>query len=130
MNSMMSPAFMKKFTKILIVDDDSVLRKALADKIKERGYTALEAGTANDANVLIANEKPDALVLDLILPAKDGISYLEELRASGFTEPVVVLSNLAGSDELRNDATRLGASFYNKSSFTLDEIVTAVENTL
>lgn len=127
---MKMPSFLKRFSKILIIEDDVVLRRALADKFKERGYGALEASAANEVGVLLASEKPAAIVLDLILPMKDGISLLEELRADGFTQPVVIMSNLAGSEDLRNDATRLGATFYNKSSVTLDEVVAAVEEQL
>ncbi len=79
---------------------------------------------------VIGVEKPDALVLDLILPIKDGISLLEELRATGYTLPVVILSNLLGSADLRADAERLDAVFYNKSATSLDTIVSKVEERL
>jgi DNA-binding response OmpR family regulator len=69
-------------------------------------------------------------VLDLILPVEDGISLLQELRNSDCDVPVVILSNLLGSDDLRTDATRLDAEFFNKSSTSLDEIVAIVEKKL
>lgn len=123
-------SFFKRFAKVLIVEDDVTLRRALAEKFKEKGYGVLEASAATEVRALLATEKPDAIVLDLILPMKDGISLLEELRSDGFSQPVVIMSNLLGSEDLRADATRLGASFYNKSSVTLDEIVTDVEKKL
>lgn len=124
------PSLFKRFAKVLIVEDDVSLRTALADKFKEKGYGVLEASSANEVRTLLASEQPRALILDLILPVKDGISLLEELRQVGFNQPVVIISNLLGSQDLRADATRLGAVFYNKSSVTLDEIVKAVEERL
>ena len=122
--------FIKHFRKILIIEDDAVLRSALADKFREKGYVVLEASAAQEVLNIVANEKPNALVLDLILPMKDGISLLEELRNSGYTMPVVILSNLLGSEYLRADASRLDSEFYNKSSTSLDEVVNAIEKKL
>lgn len=122
--------FIKHFRKILIVEDDAVLRGSLAEKFRDRGYVVLEASAAQEVLNIVATEKPHALVLDLILPMKDGISLLEELRNSGYTMPVVILSNLLGSEDLRADATRLDAEFYNKSSTSLDEVVNAIEKKL
>lgn len=112
--------------KILIVEDDATLRRTLADKFKTAGFRVLEAGDAQQVLVMMSVERPDALVLDLILPIKDGLSLLSELRGTGYTQPVVILTNLLGSEDLRADATRLDAIFFNKSSTTLDEIVEAV----
>lgn len=122
--------FIRHFRKILVVEDDVVLRAALAEKFKERGYTVLEASAAQEVNTIVATEKIDAVVLDLILPIEDGISLLEELRNTGHTFPVVILSNLLGSEDLRADAARLDAEFYNKSSTFLDEIVRVIEKKL
>lgn len=119
--------FIRHFRKILIVEDDAVLRKALAEKFKEKGYTVLEASAAQEVLSIAEKEKPHAMILDLILPVEDGISLLEELRSSGHTLPVVILSNLLGSEDLRGDAERLDAEFYNKSATSLDEIVKVTE---
>ena len=103
---------------------------ALVEKFKMKGYKVLEASVAQEVLTLIDIEKPSAMVLDLILPVQDGVSLLEEVRKQGYSFPVVILSNLLGSDNLRNDASRLNAEFYNKSSTSLDEVVTAVETKL
>jgi DNA-binding response OmpR family regulator len=116
--------------KILIIEDDVVLRSALADKFQAGGMATLQAGDAHEVLALMSTENPDALVLDLILPLKDGISLLEELRQAGYDLPVVILSNLLGSEDLRADATRLDAKFYNKSDTSLDVIVEAVREKL
>ncbi len=115
---------------VLLVEDDATLRRSLRDKFEEQGFKVFEAGDAHDVLVLIGNEAPSAIVLDLILPLKDGISLLEELRTSGHMMPVIILSNLLGSESLRGDAERLDASFYNKSSTSLETIVEAVKEKL
>ncbi len=120
----------KRFKKILIVEDDVVLRNSLADKFKGKGYRVLEASAAQEVLSIVGTEKPNAIVLDLILPMEDGITLLEELRGSGHTMPVVILTNLLGSEDLRSDAARLDAEFYNKSSVQLDDIVSKIESKL
>lgn len=122
--------FLKHFRKILIVEDDAILRNSLAEKFREKGYKTLEASAAQEVLLLVGKEKPNAMVLDLILPVEDGISLLEELRNTGHTFPVVILSNLLGSEDLRADAKKLDAEFFNKSSTSLDEIVGIVEKKL
>jgi DNA-binding response OmpR family regulator len=109
--------------KVLIIEDDVVLRRALRDELVSSEYVVLEAGDAQEVLTVVEKEVPDAIVLDLILPLKDGITLLEELRVSGYGMPVIILSNLLGSGDLRLDADRLGASFFNKSSSSLTEIV-------
>jgi DNA-binding response OmpR family regulator len=120
----------KRFKKILIIEDDVVLRNSLADKFKDKGYRVLEASAAQEVLSIVGMKKPNAIVLDLILPMEDGITLLEELRGSGYTMPVVILTNLLGSEDLRSDAARLDAEFYNKSSVQLDDIVSKIESKL
>jgi len=122
--------FIRHFRKILIVEDDAVLRASLAEKFSDKGYKVLEASAAQEVLALIARDEPNAIILDLILPVKDGISLLEELRGTGYSMPVIILSNLLGSEDLRADAERLDAAFYNKSSTSLETIVEAVEKRL
>jgi two-component system, OmpR family, response regulator PrrA len=111
---------------VLLVEDDAVLRAALEEEFLRHDWRVLQTGDAGETSRLITEEKPDAVVLDLILPAQDGVSLLEEMRAAGHTFPVVILSNLAGSDTVRADAERLDAAFFNKSSVMLEDVVKEV----
>jgi DNA-binding response OmpR family regulator len=119
--------FMGKKKKVLIVEDDGVLRSALEDKFTGEGFEVFGVGDAKDVLSLIAQNAPDVIVLDLILPLRDGISILEDIRGEGHTLPVLILSNLLGSESLRADAERLDAKFFNKSSTSLDAIVQSVK---
>jgi DNA-binding response OmpR family regulator len=118
--------FKKKKT-VLLVEDDSVLRTALKDEFEQKGWFVVEASGADGVPKVLQENKLDVVVLDLILPSKDGVSLLEEMRASGHTFAVIILSNLAGSDNLRHDAERLDAVFLNKSSVMLSDVVKTAE---
>ncbi len=120
----------KKERKVLVVEDDVRLRESLRDVFEAKGYVVTEAGDATTVLASIGKSVPDVMVLDLILPAKDGITLLEEMRNEGYSFPVVILSNLLGSDSLREDAERLGAVFYNKSSTSLEDIAGAVSKVI
>jgi len=113
--------------KVLIVEDDAQLRASLATSFEQSGFKVFQAGDAKEVGMIVASEQIDALVLDLILPLQDGISLLEELRNEAHTMPVIILSNLLGSENLRADAERLDAVFYNKSATSLEQIVQAVQ---
>lgn len=113
--------------KVLIVEDDVQLRASLATSFEKSGFKVFQAGDAKEVGMIVSSEQIDALVLDLILPLQDGISLLEELRNEGHAMPVVILSNLLGSENLRDDAERLDAVFYNKSATSLEQIVQAIQ---
>jgi len=115
---------------VLLIEDDAVLRTALKDEFESSDWAVLATGNVDEIPQLLTTGKPDAVVLDLILPAQDGVSLLEEMRSAGHTFPVIILSNLAGSDSLRADAERLDAGFFNKSSVMLADVVNALAEKL
>ncbi len=117
----------KKEKKVLIIEDDIVLRSALAEKCKEEKWEVVALGDTQTLQAVLEKEKPAALILDLLLPQDDGMTVLEKLRASGNTIPVIVLSNLLGSENLLIDIERLGAVFFNKTAVMLEDVVRALE---
>lgn len=112
---------------VLIVEDDVRLRASLREQCETAGYAVHEAGDAGSVLPLLAKQVPDIMILDLILPLQDGVTLLEEVRKAGYDFPVLILSNLLGSDDLREDAERLGAAFFNKSSVSLDDILKEIK---
>ena len=120
------PSFFRRKRSVLIVEDDGMLRATMRERFEREGYAVYEAVGAQDALNLLAEKHPSVLILDLILPVKDGITLLEEVRSLGHDLPVMILSNLLGSEGLRGDAARLGAVYYNKSSTPIDTIVAEV----
>jgi len=117
----------KKKKHVLIVEDDVRLRASVREQCEAHGFVVHEASDASAVLPLLVKQVPDIMILDLILPLKDGVTLLEEVRKEGYEFPVLILSNLLGSDDLRQDAERLGAAFFNKSSISLDEIVKEIK---
>ena len=99
--------------KILFVEDESALQKALSEILAEEGYQAIQALDGEDGLRLAKSELPELILLDLILPKKDGFSVLEELKKDSATKdiPVLILSNLDRAEDIER-ATSLGAKSY------------------
>ena len=81
--------------KILIIEDDSSLRNVLQDKIKHEGFSVFTANDGQEGLETAIKEKPDCILLDVIMPKMSGIQMLKKLRehAWGKTVPVLLLSN-------------------------------------
>ncbi|MEK7584196.1 MAG: response regulator [Patescibacteria group bacterium] len=115
--------------KILFIDDDSFLRKVYEAELRERGYEVHLAVDGDDGLEKVASLQPDLIILDLIMPNKSGFEVLSELGRYEETRPipVIVLSNLAQSDDQQR-ALDLGAVDYLvKDNTTLDVINEKIE---
>ncbi len=115
--------------KIIIVEDETVLQKAMSIELLSAGYQALTASNGEAGLELIKQEKPDLVLLDLMLPKLNGFEVLAKLKADEGTKniPVVILSNL-GQDEDKKKGLALGAvDYYIKASTDLSEITKKVE---
>lgn len=115
--------------KILIIEDDEFLRKLIARKLKSENFEVVEAADGEEGISKIKQEKPNLVLLDLILPGIDGFEILERKRADPEIEkiPVIILSNLGQREEIER-GLRLGAiDFLVKANFTPAEIVEKVK---
>lgn len=120
---------------ILIVEDETSLRNALRDKLTREGFTILEAKNGEKGMEVALRERPDLILLDLIMPKMDGMTMLRKLRAEnkwGKHVPVIILTNLTSADEQRNrDITELEPSYYFvKADLTLEDVVAKVRERL
>lgn len=123
------PAILKK---ILVVEDDKFLRELISKKLSNEGFSIVEAIDGEDGVKKIKEEKPDLILLDLILPNIDGFEVLAKAKADPSTSgiPVVILSNL-GQDEEVQRGLKLGAVDYLiKAYFTPAEIIEKVKAVL
>jgi DNA-binding response OmpR family regulator len=119
-------------TKIVVADDDRMFRKAAETTLRRQGYTVATASDGEEALQLIRSERPDIIVLDLIMPKLQGFDDLQVLKQDSVTAviPVIVLSSLTQEQD-KQEALDLGASaYFNKATFSLGELVKQVENTL
>src|SRR6266403_1780049 len=113
---------------ILIVDDEPAARYGLRRALESK-YRIAEADSAEAARDALLTEKPDLVLLDVVLPGQDGLSFLKMLRDQGSTMPVVMVSAL-DTAKTAVDALRLGAADYLVKGFELDELRQRVANLL
>jgi DNA-binding response OmpR family regulator len=118
--------------KIVVADDDRMFRKAAETTLRRQGYAVTTASDGEEALQLIRAERPDIIVLDLIMPKLQGFDVLQVLKQDSLTAaiPVIVLSSLTQEQD-KQEALDLGAvAYFNKTTFSLSELVKQIENTL
>jgi DNA-binding response OmpR family regulator len=118
--------------KILFIEDESALQKTLGEILKQEGYEVIPALDGEVGFRLVKEEKPDLILLDLILPKINGIEVLKMLKETAETKaiPVIVLTNLGEIKDV-NKAVELGATTYLvKAQYTLEEVVEKIKKVL
>ncbi len=118
--------------KILIIEDDKFLRELIAQKLIKEGYDISEAIDGEEGVKKIKEEKPDLILLDLILPGIDGFEVLSKVREDPdmVKIPVIILSNLGQKEDVER-GLKLGAVDYLiKAHFTPGEIIEKIKNVL
>ncbi|MFI5348913.1 MAG: response regulator transcription factor [Elusimicrobiota bacterium] len=111
--------------RILIVEDEKDLVRLIRRKLERCGYRVLSAGDAESALNLAREASPALILLDVVLPAMDGLTFLRQLRKESRI-PVVLLSGRA-SDVDRILGLKAGADDYIVKPFSLDELVARIE---
>ena len=116
---------------VLVVEDDPDLGDTIVTFLKEEGLEAKLARDGDQAMRMVDQLSPSAMILDLMMPRRDGFSVLRELRADGRIAnlPVIVVTAIFGLSE-RLYATELGAADYVTKPFELDELLERVRNVL
>ena len=116
-------------SRILIVDDDTSTLASLSRAFRLAGYEAVVCDNATRALSLLRNERFDLVFSDVVMPGKDGLSMLAELRELGVTTPVVMISGQATVD-MAVRATRLGAVDFLEKPISADKLILTVQNAL
>jgi two-component system, OmpR family, KDP operon response regulator KdpE len=111
-------------TKILVVDDEPQIVRALVTNLKVRGYEVEAAGTGEEAVALAATSPPDLLILDLGLPGISGIEVIEAVRAWSAV-PILVLS-VRDAERAKVEALDAGADDYVTKPFGIEELLARV----
>ena len=118
-----------KAYKVLIVEDELNLQKAIGDKIQREGWQSLVASNGEEGLRMAMTEKPDIVLLDIIMPIMDGMTMLKELRKVSKV-PVLILTNLYDEKKLI-EAFRGGSFDYLvKSNYSLNEVVEKIKEAL
>jgi len=116
---------------ILFIEDESALQKTFGDLLTQEGYEMISA-LDGETGLKLAKEKPDLILLDLILPKIHGLDVLKRLKEDKETKeiPVVVLTNVEGLPEI-DKAIELGATTYLvKAQYSLEEVVEKIKKAL
>ena len=111
--------------KILVVEDEKKLAGFIRKGLEEHGFTVTTSHDGNEAFTLACTETFDLIVLDIMLPGRDGLSVLRQLRAQGNRTPVLLLSARGQVDE-RVAGLDAGAEDYLPKPFVLAELVARV----
>ena len=121
--------------KILVIEDEVPVLRALNDKFTLEGFRMLEAMDGSAWLKVALEEKPDVILLDILMPIMDGLTMLKKLRAEntyGKTVLVIMLTNLsADREEVMRTVAETEPSYYLvKPNFTLSQIVAKVKELL
>ncbi len=117
---------------ILFIEDEPAFQKAVGQFLENEGYQTKSALDGEIGLALAKKFKPDLILLDLILPKKDGFEVLKELKQDAATKniPVIILTNLEGGTDVEK-ALSLGATTYLvKANYELEEVAKKIKGIL
>lgn len=115
--------------RILVVEDDPAIREGVAEALRSEDYAVLEAATGDDGLRAAEGAAYDLLLLDLILPGRDGFSILREVRKTRPAIPIIILT-AHGDEKDRVRGLKMGADDYVVKPFGVDELLARVEAVL
>lgn len=115
--------------KILIVEDEDIVARMYEKALSVSGFQVVVNTNAGAALETTKKEKPDLVLLDIMMPGVDGIQILEKLKADSATKgiPVVILTNLSGKGDRDYSIKKGAADFWVKSDYKSSEIVKKVK---
>jgi DNA-binding response OmpR family regulator len=123
---------MEKKKKIVIIEDEVILRETLQDFLAKEDFDVMSAADGWSGVELVIRKIPDLVLLDIILPKKNGYEVITELRENQFTKniPIILLTNLGSINDIEK-ALALGATTYLvKADYQMKEIVEKIKGVL
>jgi DNA-binding response OmpR family regulator len=114
---------------VLTIEDDPAIRRGIVDALRYAGYSPIEASSGDEGLRLATSRDYDLLLLDLVLPGRDGLEILREVRAVRPTQPVIILT-ARGEEDDRVSGLCLGADDYVVKPFSVKELLARVEAVL
>ena len=121
----------KEKLRLLIVDDEEASRYGMRRALTTFGYSVSEAESAEAARILIKQQEPDLMLLDVNLPGISGLDFLRELEASNPSngnQPLVIIITAHGSERMAVEAVKSGAYDYLSKPFELDDLRLVIKN--
>ena len=108
-------------TTVLVVDDEPQIRRALATNLKARDYDVLQAATGEEALRLVAERRPDVVILDIGLPGMDGIEVVHGIR--GWSDVPIIMLSVRRDESDKVEALDAGADDYLTKPFGMGELL-------
>ncbi len=105
--------------KILIVDDEEVIRMLYGEELEEEGYEVITAGSGHGLMEMIERDKPDLVILDIKMAEHDGLDLLQEIRKDFYNIPVILCSAYSS---FKGDLKSIAADYYVVKSADLSEL--------
>jgi two-component system response regulator MtrA len=118
---------MQKDIKIAIIEDDENLRFLVSHRLQTEGYKVVECADGNLAEEMVLTEQPAIVLLDWMLPGKQGSEICAALRAKGF-ENLIIMMTAKAQDPDKIDAYNFGASDYVTKPFNMDVLVAMLDS--
>ena len=116
--------------KILVIDDEAIVRESILSTLSGKGYQIYQAQNGQEALNIYREFRPALIILDLKMPVMDGIAFLEQLKASVMdTRAVIVLTGHGDDEEIRR-CFSLGINAFVKKPFNIYELKGLVSHTL
>ncbi|MGI9110722.1 MAG: response regulator transcription factor [Gaiellaceae bacterium] len=115
-------------TTVLVVDDEPIVREVVVRYLQREGYTTLEASDGERARIMLESQKPDLIVLDVMLPGTDGLELCRWIRSR--SELPVILLTARGEEADRIVGLELGADDYVTKPFSPRELAARVRTVL
>ena len=119
--------------KILVVEDESPLRNAVSDILSFEGFQVFQAKNGQEGLEIAIKEKPDLILLDLMMPIMDGLSMLEKLREDkpyGAQASVILLTNINDPDKVAQATSAGSYDFLVKSDWNIEDVVRKIKTHL
>jgi two-component system, OmpR family, alkaline phosphatase synthesis response regulator PhoP len=118
---------MSKEIKIALAEDDENLRFLVAERLQLEGYKVLEASNGEEAENIILEEQPDIVLLDWMMPGKQGADVCESVRSKGY-DKLVIMMTAKSQDVDKIEAYNFGVSDYITKPFNMDVLVAMIDN--
>jgi two-component system alkaline phosphatase synthesis response regulator PhoP len=118
---------MNKEIKIALVEDDENLRFLVAERLQTEGYKVFEAANGDEAEKMIMAEQPDIVLLDWMLPGKQGSAVCASIREQGFDKLIIMMTAKA-QDIDKIEAYNFGVSDYITKPYNMDVLVALIDN--
>ena len=118
--------------RVLLIEDEPAIRDIYSTKLRMTGYEVLEARDGLEGLDRALHDRPDIVLLDVLMPEKDGFETLSDLKANASSRdvPVILMTNLNQDFEVKRGMSLGAAAYLVKANTSLDKIVETVEKTL